>query len=365
MMKILVINCGSSSIKYKLYEFPRARLMIKGLIEKLGGKDSPIKNHSEGIRVLISNLLEKKAINRLEEISVIGHRVVHGGETFKEPILIDNTVIKKIKECVKLAPLHNPANLAGIIGCREIIPGVKQAAVFDTAFYQSMPEYAYMYPIPVRYYKEDGVRKYGFHGTSHQFVAEAAAKLLKKPLNKLRLITCHLGNGCSITAVNKGKAVDTSMGFTPLEGLMMGTRAGDIDVAAVFYLMKKRKLTVNKMDEILNRESGILGISQVSNDFRVLREEIKKGSHLAFLAWEMFIYRIKKYIGAYYFILGGSVDAVCFTAGISENNRDLVNIFRKDINKIVSRKTKVLVVPTDEELMIADLTYKLLQKTTE
>jgi acetate kinase len=358
-MKILVINCGSSSIKYKLYEFPKKSLIVKGLIEKIGEKSSAIKNHTEGIKALFSRLINDKIVKDMNEISAIGHRVVHGGETFKKPMVIDEHVIEKIKECCMLAPLHNPANLAGILACKDILPLVRQVAIFDTAFHQTIPDYAYLYAIPLQYYKKYGVRRYGFHGTSHQFVAHAAANILKKPLNQLKIITCHLGNGCSIAAINKGHVVDTSMGFTPLEGLIMGTRCGDIDVAAVFYIMEKEKLTLEQADEILNKHSGLLGVSGVSNDIRVLREEIKKGNHEAELALEMFVHRLKKYIGAYYLILGGA-DAICFTAGIGENNAEMVNKLKKDIAKIASRKTKIMVVPTDEELMIASLSYNLL-----
>ncbi|MEI8349955.1 MAG: acetate kinase [Candidatus Omnitrophota bacterium] len=359
-MKILVINCGSSSIKYKLYEFPKRRLIAKGLIERIGEHTSSIANHSQGIQKLFERLLKEKSIARVEEISVIGHRVVHGGETFRKPHIINDDVIAKIKEFSQLAPLHNPANLAGIMGCRKILPHTPQVAVFDTAFHQTIPDYAYLYAMPFEYYKSHGVRKYGFHGTSHQFVAHQASKLLKKPLNKLKLITCHLGNGCSITAVDKGKVVDTSMGFTPLEGLIMGTRCGDVDVAAVFYMMEKEKLTIEEMDRILNRKSGLLGISGVSNDMRELQSAIKQGKVRAKLAVEMFLYRIKKYIGAYYMILGGA-DAICFTAGIGEHNPGMINNFRKAIYRIAPKKTKVLVVPTDEELMIAALSYNVIQ----
>lgn len=358
-MKILVVNCGSSSIKYKLYEFPQKVLIGKGLIEKIGENGSSITDHSQGIKEMFSRLVKEKIIKDLGELKAIGHRVVHGAETFRRPHLIDADVIKKIEECSRLAPLHNPANLSGIMGCKEVLPNVPQIAVFDTAFHQTIPERAYHYAIPITYYQKYGIRKYGFHGTSHQFVAGQAAKLLKKPLNKLKLITCHLGNGCSITAINKGKVVDTSMGFTPLEGLMMGTRSGDIDVAAVFYIMEKENLSVREMDEVLNRKSGLLGVSQISNDLREINSAIKKGNLLARLAKEMFIYRIMKYIGAYYLILGGA-DAICFTAGIGENNPDLIARFKKDIYKIASKRTKILVVRTDEELMIAALSYNLL-----
>jgi acetate kinase len=360
-MKILVINCGSSSIKYKLYEFPKKVLIAKGLIERIGENGSLITNHAQGIEEMFLRLVKEKAIADVKEISAIGHRVVHGGETFKQPHIIDKEVLAKIEECAKLAPLHNPANLSGIIGCRKVLDKTVQVAVFDTAFHQTIPDYVYHYAIPTQYYEKYGIRKYGFHGTSHQFVANEAARLLKKPLAKLKLITCHLGNGCSITAVNKGKVIDTSMGFTPLEGLIMGTRSGDIDVAAVFHLMQKENLSIAQMDEILNRKSGLLGVSGIGNDMREIKREAEKGNKLAKLALEMFIYRIEKYIGAYYLVLGGA-DAVCFTAGIGENNPEMISHFHKVIRKIASNKTKVLVVKTDEELMIATLTYNLLKK---
>lgn len=357
-MKILVINCGSSSIKYKLYEFPKRKLIAKGLIEKIGEKNSSIQNHSQGIKELFSRLIKDRILKNVNEISAIGHRVVHGGETFKKPTIIDGRVIDKIKDCSSLAPLHNPANLSGILGCLEVLPAVRQVAVFDTAYHQTIPEYAYFYAIPSEYYKKYGVRKYGFHGTSHQFVAHKCAEILKKPENKLKIITCHLGNGCSIAAIDKGKVVETSMGFTPLEGLIMGTRCGDIDVAAVFYIMEKENLSIRQMDEILNRKSGLLGISGISNDIRTLNEEAKKKNPSAILAINMFLHRIKKYIGAYHFILGGA-EAICFTAGIGENNPAMINKLKKDI-RAIAPKAKVLVVPTDEELMIASLTYGLL-----
>lgn len=359
-MKILVVNCGSSSIKYKLYEFPQKKVLIQGLIERIGEKGSRIRNHSQGIKTLLATLLKKKIIAHLDEISAIGHRVVHGGETFRKPQLIDKRVIQKIKQCLTLAPLHNPANLAGIVGCKEQLPHTPEVAVFDTAFHQTIPEPAYLYPIPIRYYRVYRIRKYGFHGTSHQFVAERTSQLLKKPLRKLNLITCHLGNGCSITAIRQGKVIDTSMGFTPLEGLMMGTRSGDIDIAAVFYIMKKERLSIDDMDDILNKKSGLLGVSGISNDIRILKKRVEGGNRLARVALEMFLYRIKKYIGAYLLILGG-VDAICFTAGIGENNPDLIKRLRTDISKICPPTTKVLIIPTDEELMIANLTFNILK----
>jgi len=359
-MKILVINCGSSSIKYKLYSFPDQKLILKGIIEKVAQRGSRIKNYSQGVKVLVADILKKGAITNLSEIFAIGHRVVHGGETFKQPHIVDARVIKKIKDCSQLAPLHNLANLAGIISCRKLFPKIVQVAVFDTAFYQDISEQVYLYALPYRYYRKYKIRKYGFHGTSHQFIAQQVAKLLKKPLTKVKLITCHLGNGCSITAFDRGRAVDTSMGFTPLEGLIMGTRSGDIDVAAVFHIMKKTRLSLDKMNEILNKKSGLLGVSGLSNDFRVIKKASAQGDKFAKLAFDMFIYRIRKYIGAYYYTLGG-VDAICLTGGIGENSSDVLKVVKNDIIKLGGSKAKVLVIPTDEELMIARLTHALVK----
>ena len=360
-VKILTINCGSSSIKYKLYLFPKGQLLSYGLIERIGEKNSGVLNHTQGMKLVFSRLIEDRAIEHLNEINAIGHRVVHGAEEFRQPHVIDRRVIRKIKECVRIAPLHNPANLEGINAALNTLPEVLQVAVFDTAFHQTIPDYAYMYAIPFKYYKKDKIRKYGFHGTSHQYVAARAAHLLRKPLNKIKLITCHLGNGCSITAIDRGRSVDTSMGFTPLEGLMMGTRCGDIDVAAVLYLMNKEKLSVKEVDELLNKKSGLLGISGVSNDIREIKKEAKRGNKRAQLALKMFKYRIEKYIGAYYMVLGGA-DAICFTAGIGENNSDLISSIEKDLRKVVSSRTKIMVIPTDEGLMIASLTFDLLKR---
>jgi len=359
-MKILVINCGSSSIKYKLYDFPAAACIAKGLIDRIGEPTCVIPDHDKGIAEMFARLLRDKVITTLSQISAIGHRVVHGGETFRAPCIVDEKVLAKIRECSELAPLHNPANLCGIVACQKVMPGVPQVAVFDTAFHQTIPDYAYMYPIPRKYYDDFCVRKYGFHGTSHAFVSEQAARLLKKPLSRIKLITCHLGNGCSITAVKHGKSIDTSMGFTPLEGLMMGTRCGDIDVAAVFHIMEKAKMSLSEMDKVLNRQSGILGIFGKSNDFRILAESAAAGDKNAKLALDMFTYRIKKYIGAYLMVLGGA-DAVCFTAGIGENNRALVKKMADAVLALVGKHTKVMVVPTDEELMIGSLTHNLVR----
>lgn len=369
-MKILTINCGSSSIKYKFYSFPQGKLLGSGVIEHIGekrsgsaGKDRNLSNHASAMRKVFEDLFKKRAIRNLNEIEAVGHRVVHGGETFYEPHLITPSVIKKIKECSKFAPLHNPANLEGIKACAKTLPHLKQVAVFDTAFHHSLPERAYLYALPYEYYRRYGIRKYGFHGTSHQFVAQSAARILEKPLRNLNLITCHLGNGCSITAVEKGKSIDTSMGFTPLEGLIMGTRSGDIDPAAVLYLMEKGRFSTHQIDEILNKKSGLLGLSGISNDVPTIKAQMRKGSRRARLAWEMFIYRIIKYIGAYWFVLGG-VDAVCFTAGIGEHNPDLVSRIKKELQPVIKGNTKFLVVPTNEEQMIGLLTYNLIKGKT-
>jgi len=358
-VKVLTINCGSSSIKYKLYSFPKGNLLYKGMIERIGEKKSSVKNHSQGMSLVFSQLISDKAINSLDEIKTIGHRVVHGADVFCQPHIVDNKVIKKIKECVELAPLHNPANLDGIEATKKLLPKVTQVAVFDTAFHQTIPTHAHLYALPMKYYKKHKIRRYGFHGSSHQYVMGQAAKILKRPANKLKIITCHLGNGCSIAAIDKGKSVDTSMGFTPLEGLVMGSRCGDIDPAIVFYLMHKEKLSYHQVDNILNRESGLLGLSGISNDVRVLTKAAKKGNKRARIALTIFLYRIKKYIGAYHLVLGGA-DAVVFTAGVGENNPQLIKSLAKDIQKIAP-KTKVLVVPTNEELMIASLTFDLIK----
>jgi len=358
-MKILVVNCGSSSIKYKFYLFPQEKLLAKGLIERIGEKGSSISNHTQGMKILFDQLLKERVINSLEEIDAVGHRVVHGGEIDK-PHIIDKKILRKIKDCCSLAPLHNPVNLEGIKAAQKFLKKVKQVAVFDTAYHATIPEYAYMYAIPYCYYKKYKIRRYGFHGTSHEYIAKKASQILKKPLNKLNIISCHLGNGCSITAIKNGKSIDTSMGFTPLEGLIMGTRCGDIDPAVVLFLMEKENLSIKEIDNLLNKKSGLLGISGISNDMRIIKKEAKRNRR-ARLSLEMFIYRIKKYIGAYMLILK-RVDAICFTAGIGENNPDIIERIKKDIYDFLKRKIKVLVIPTDEELMIATLTYNLVRK---
>jgi len=342
-MKVLVINCGSSSIKYKLFDMPKGRLISKGTIEHIGEKGSEVKDHHKGLEMIL---------DKVDGVQLVGHRVVHGGEQFRRPVVIDAAVIRKIKQCCGLAPLHNPANLTGILACKKLLPGIKQVAVFDTAFHQTIPEYAHIYGLPYVYYRKFGIRKYGFHGTSHEYVAHEAARILKKPLSVFKMITCHLGNGCSIAAVDRGKSVDTSMGFTPLEGLLMGTRCGDIDPALVLYIMNKEKLTASEMDGILNKESGLKGVSGVSNDMRELDAAAKAGNRRARLALDIFVYRIRKYIGAYTAVMGGC-DALVFTAGIGENQKNIRDRICRGAFSYLRKKPKVLVVPTNEELMIA------------
>jgi len=351
-MKILVINSGSSSIKYKLFEMPKERLLSRGLIEHIGEKGSSVRDHYSGLKIILS---------RINSVSAVGHRVVHGAEKFQRPVLINGAVIKEIKLCCEIAPLHNPANLAGIMACKKLLPGKKQAAVFDTAFYHTLPACAYIYGLPYKYYQRLKVRKYGFHGTSHQYVAHEAARILKRPPGALKIITCHLGNGCSITAVDKGRAMDTSMGFTPLEGLVMGTRCGDIDPALVTYLMHKEGLNISSMDKILNKESGLKGISGLSNDMRILEQKARLGNMRARLAIDIFAYRIRKYIGAYTAVMSGC-DILVFTAGIGENQKDVRKRICRGLFAHLKKAPKILVIPTDEELMIARQTYRLIYK---
>jgi acetate kinase len=350
MMKILVINCGSSSIKYKLFDMPRQKLISRGMIEHIAEKGSPVQDHYTGLKMILE---------KIDAVDAVGHRVVHGAEKFRRPVLIDSSVIRKIRQCCAIAPLHNPANLEGILACNKLLPGVRQVAVFDTAFHQTIPPHAFIYGLPYEYYKKNGIRKYGFHGTSHEYVAHEAAKLLKKHLHNLKLITCHMGNGCSITAIDRGRSVDTSMGFTPLEGLVMGTRCGDIDPALVPHIMRKKKLDTFQMDSVLNKASGLKGISGLSNDMRVLEEKAKSGNKRAGLAIEIFTYRIKKYIGAYMAAMNGC-DAVVFTAGIGENQKSIRDKICKNLFGFAKKKPKILVIPTNEEGMIACQTFRLM-----
>lgn len=367
-MLILVINCGSSSAKYQLFEGRKHVSLAKGLIERIGQAIS-CKDHYEAIKIIVARLTDKKkgVISSKDEISGIGHRVVHGGEEFKRSVLITKKVLNSIEKYCELAPLHNPPSLSGIKACSKILKTVPQVAVFDTSFHQTMPEKAFLYGIPFGYYEKYGIRKYGFHGTSHRFVAEKAAERLGRSLKSLKLITCHLGNGCSMTAVDRGRSADTSMGLTPLEGLLMGTRSGDMDPAIVFYLMEKEKASPERISDILNKESGLLGVSGVSNDMRDIVKKSKtqntksKTPKRARLAIEIFIYRIKKYIGAYQAAMGG-LDAVVFTAGIGENHPWLVKRIAQDLKNVVSGKVKFLVIPTNEELLIARDTYEIIKK---
>jgi len=376
-MKILVLNCGSSSIKYKLFE--NKELLASGLIERIGERGSKIKSYKQGLQLMLNQLLESKKIRAISEIKAVGHRVVHGGKLSKSCI-IDSKVIGIIKKFSPLAPLHNPANLNGIVKMRSILPDIPNVAVFDTAFHQTIPEKAYVYALPYELYKNYEIRRYGFHGISYQYVSQRTAEFLKKPLDKLKLIICHLGAGCSITAISNGKSIDTSMGFTPLEGLVMGTRAGDIDAGILIYLAGKLKISMKHLDDILNKKSGLSGISGVGSDMRTILRESKNGNKRCKLALEIFCYRIKKYIAAYAAALG-KVDAVVFTAGIGENAPLIrgwssnieclgIKIDKEKNKKIIGKeavissqdsKIKILVMPTDEAKMIAIETEKLIK----
>ena len=386
-MKILVLNSGSSSIKFQLFDAKTNNSLVNGIIEQIGEKISHAKikfkgkelekttsipNHKIGLEIMNSLLIESKIIKDLCELDGIGHRVVHGGEEFSKPTIIDKNVIAQIEKLIPLAPLHNPANLEGIKSSIEHCPNVPQVAVFDTAFHASIPPHAYMYALPYETYKKDGVRRYGFHGTSHHFIAKEAAKYLDIDTDKLNAITLHLGNGASMSAIKNGKSIDTSMGLTPLEGLIMGTRCGDIDPAIIFYLSRAEGLSIDELDNMLNKKSGLKGICG-NNDMREVGEMAKEGDKKAKLALEMFSYRIKKYIGSYSAVLG-RVDCLIFTGGIGENDikvrenscSNLENMGisldlkknnqrAKEIIEISKKnsKVKILVIPTNEELEIA------------
>ena len=388
MSKTISINAGSSSLKWQLYLMPEEKVLAKGLLERIGLKDSistvkfdgrsekqvlDIADHTQAVKILLDDLKRFNIIESYDEITGVGHRVVAGGEHFKDSALVDEEVIQKVEELSLLAPLHNPANAAGIRAFREILPDITSVVVFDTSFHTTMPEKAYRYPIPTKYYTENKVRKYGAHGTSHEYVAKEAAKGLGRPIEELKLITCHIGNGASITAVDKGVSVDTSMGFTPLGGVMMGTRTGDIDPAIIPYLMQYTDdfNTPEDISRVLNRESGLLGVSEKSSDMRDIHEAMRAGDAKAQLANDIFVDRIQKYIGQYLAVLNGA-DAIIFTAGIGENSvtiRELVingiSWFGCNVDPeknvrgaegVISSsdaKVKVLVIPTDEELVIA------------
>ncbi|MBR5406913.1 MAG: acetate kinase [Lachnospiraceae bacterium] len=397
-MKILVINCGSSSLKFQLIDSDSEEVLAKGLCERIGidggmvtyqpeGKDKIKKNadmpdHTAAVKLVIDSLMDKEngVISSLDEIDAVGHRIVHGGESFSSATLINEDVIKAIEECNDLAPLHNPANLIGIRSCQKIMPNVPMVAVFDTAFHQTMPKKAYLYGIPYDYYKKYKVRRYGFHGTSHEFVSKRAAEYLGKDINNFKVIVCHLGNGASISAVKNGKCIDTSMGLTPLEGLFMGTRSGDLDPAILQFISNKEELSIDEMLNILNKKSGVLGLSGVSSDFRDLGEAANSGNDQAKTTLEAYSYRVAKYIGSYVAAMNG-VDAIVFTAGVGENNIEVRQMIGEylgylgtgvdpDKNKVRGEeavispdgaKVSVLVIPTNEELAIARETVKLVK----
>ena len=398
-MKVLVINAGSSSLKYQLMDPDTNEVYAKGLCERIGidgrlthkvpatnGKyefEIPMPTHAEAIQAVLDALTnaEHGVIKSMDEIQAVGHRVVHGGEKFASSALLTQEVMDALEECIPLAPLHNPANITGIQACKKVMPGVPMVGVFDTAFHQTMPPKSYIYALPYEYYEEDKVRRYGFHGTSHKYVSGRAAAMLGKPIEELKIITCHLGNGSSVAAVDCGKSVDTSMGFTPLAGVPMGTRSGDLDAGILEYLMNKHGYDMKKMMNILNKKSGVLGISGVSSDFRDLENAAADGNERAALALEAFQYSVKKLVGAYAAAMGG-VDAIVFTAGVGENDpatRMAVagglefmgvkmdaaanNVRGKEtVISAPDSKVKVLLIPTDEELMIARDTAEIVSK---
>ena len=397
-MKTLVINCGSSSLKYQLIDMATEDCMVQGLVERIGiegsiltqkveGKDkyvinSDIKDHKEAIRLVLEALVDPVhgVIKSMDEISAVGHRVVHGGEKYSDSVLINDEVLQSIKDCIVLAPLHNPPNVIGIEACKELMPNTPMVAVFDTAFHQTMPKHAYICPLPYELYEKYGVRKYGFHGTSHKYVSNKVAEAMGKDIKDLKIITCHLGNGCSLAAVKNGKSIDTSMGFTPLAGVMMGTRSGSIDPSVISFLIEQHGYTIEEIDELLNKKSGVLGISGVSSDFRDVLAAGEAGNERAKLALEIFYYKVRTQIAAYAGAMGG-IDVIVFTAGIGENSsitrreilrgleffgftiNDEKNELRGHIQEISNEdsKVKVYVVPTNEELMIARDTAKLVK----
>lgn len=399
-MKVLVINCGSSSLKYQLIDMATEESLAQGLVERIGiegsvltqkveGKDKYIvkeqmKDHKDAIRLVLAALVDENngVIKSMDEISAVGHRVVHGGEKYKESVVINDEVKANIEECFKLAPLHNPANMIGIKACEELMPNTPMVAVFDTAFHGTMPEDAYLYALPYELYEKHGIRKYGFHGTSHKYVSQTCAEVMGRDIKDLKIITCHLGNGASLCAVKNGVSVDTSMGFTPLEGLAMGTRCGNIDPAIVTFLMKEEGVSVDEVNDLLNKKSGVLGISGISSDFRDIEDAaFNKDDRRAKLALKIFEYKIRTTIGAYAAAMGG-VDAIVFTAGVGENgpetrekclegleflgveiDREANNVRGKvrEISK-AGCKVKAFVIPTNEELVIARDTLELIKK---
>ena len=388
-MIVLVVNCGSSSLKYQLVNMDNEEVMAKGLVEKIGLPDSllthkwngqkkeiqqSIPDHKVAVKLVLDILTDAECgvIKSMDAIDAVGHRVVHGGEAFASSTVIDDEVMKALEKCSAYAPLHNPPNIIGINACKAIMPGVPQVAVFDTAFHQTMPPEAFMYGLPYELYKENGIRRYGFHGTSHRYVAGQIAKVMGVPVEKLRIINCHLGNGSSLAAIKYGKCVDTTMGFTPLAGCLMGTRCGDIDPAIVTTVMEQKGLSTKEMDTLMNKKSGLLGISGISNDLRSVRDASEQGHERAMLAYDMYSNSAKKYIGQYIAVMGG-VDAIIFTAGVGENDalermqiasgleymgvkmdEDANNVRGEErVISATDSKVKVLLIPTNEELMIA------------
>jgi len=399
-MKVLVLNSGSSSLKYQLFNMDDRSVLAKGLVERIGMKGAVLKHerhdghtvkmageifdHQNAIEYILAILVSENhgVIQDRNEIDAVGHRVVHGGEKYKDSALVTDDVIAQLEEYIDLAPLHNPNNLKGIYACKQLLEDVPNVAVFDTAFHAQMPDYAYLYGLPYVLYKRYAIRRYGFHGTSHYYVSRRARDLLGKKITDLKLITCHLGNGCSITAIDGGKSVDTSMGFTPVEGLLMGTRSGDVDPALVLHLISKEELTLSDMNTLLNKHSGLQGVSGVSSDMREIMEAVEDGNDRARVALDIFTYRLKKYIGAYTAVLGG-LDALIFTGGIGENapqvreksveglgylgvqidagkNREALGA-EADVSAEDSR-VRTLVIPTNEELVIAIDTEKIVQQ---
>ncbi|MDR2520439.1 MAG: acetate kinase [Bacteroidales bacterium OttesenSCG-928-I14] len=398
-MNILVLNCGSSSIKYKLLDMKTKSITARGSVEKIGLTGSFLKlflpnedevilegeilEHRAGIEYILGAITSKKygCIRSLSEIDAVGHRIVHGGEKFNSSVLINDEVIKKITDCIDLAPLHNPPNLSGIYAIKELMPSIPQVGVFDTAFHQTMPDFAYMYGLPYSLYKKYAIRRYGFHGTSHRYVSKRSCEILNMPYKKQRIITCHIGNGASITAIKNGMSVDTSMGMTPVEGLLMGTRCGDIDAGILTYIMEKENVGSSSISTIINKCSGVLGTSGISSDMREISDAIKKKNKRAILALSIYTYKIKKYIGAYAAALGG-VDILVFTGGVGENQSEIRQTAcdelefmgikidktanytkgKEIIISTIDSKTNVIVIPTDEELMIALDTLSLVTK---
>ena len=397
-MKVLVINCGSSSLKYQLIDMANEDVLAKGLVERIAAEGSvlkhektgmdkeiikqPMKDHKDALGLVLGALTNDTygAVKSLSEINAVGHRTVHGGEKISESCIVNDEILGVMKECIDLAPLHNPANIMGIEACQELMPNTPMVAVFDTAFHHTIKESAYIYALPYEYYEKYKIRRYGFHGTSHKYVSHKAAEVLNKDIKDLKIITCHLGNGASVAAIKNGEVVDTSMGFTPLEGLIMGTRCGDLDPAVITFLMEKENLDYNQVNTIMNKKSGVLGISGVSSDFRDIEEAAEKGNKRAQIALESFANRVRKYIGAYATMLGG-LDLLIFTAGLGENSKEMREMICSNLeflgveldeernsirgkDQIINKdgaKTTVMVVPTNEELMIAKETVALVK----